>query len=54
MNRAKLLALATAILAAGITLRATYDPAEDELQIRIRKVKPLVAALKARNDTLTP
>jgi len=50
MNRAKVLAILAAALTASITIRVDYNAAEDELQIRVRKVKPLLAALNARTE----
>lgn len=47
LKGAQLAAIAGAILAAGITLRLDYDATDDELHIRIRKIRPLAQALNA-------
>jgi hypothetical protein len=44
--------LAVATIAAALTVKATYDPHEDELTIRVRKIRPAAAALAGARATL--
>lgn len=42
---ASVLTLASAVVAAGVTLRVDYDPDVDELNVRIRNLKSITRAL---------
>ena len=44
---AKIAGVAAALLAVGFTTKIDYDADNDELTIRLRKVRPLLGALQA-------
>lgn len=45
------LTIATAVLAAGFTAKVEYDAEQDELRLSLRKVKPIMHALKLAQPT---